>query len=234
MSADLGAFDAALASALERWALSLSADQSEMLRAHFSALLDANRHINLTRITEPVEAAVKHYADSLAVLPWMGQRRLDVDSVLDIGTGAGFPALPLAALRPHWDITAIEATAKKARFLRDAINTISAGLPEVLTKLEVVHTHSAHWPSDRGFDLVVSRASARLAVFLEQAARRTAPNGWIVAYKTEKLEAAEAEPADQQAAKLRLAREPVYPYTLTLAGETLHRALYVYRKEAVS
>ena len=54
--------------------------------------------MNLTRITDPTEAAVKHYADSLALLLWVRDRRIEVDTVLDVGSGAGFPAVPLAVI----------------------------------------------------------------------------------------------------------------------------------------
>ena len=94
MESGQDAFDRTLTHALNRWGMDLSAEQLHWLRNHFAAIINANRTMNLTRITEPVEAAVKHYADSLALLLWIDERRIEVESVLDIGTGAGFPAVP--------------------------------------------------------------------------------------------------------------------------------------------
>jgi 16S rRNA (guanine527-N7)-methyltransferase len=218
------AFDSALENTLVRWGINVSADRLDRLRTHFDTVIDANRTMNLTRITEPVEAAVKHYADSLALLPWVEERGLEVESVLDIGTGAGFPAMPLAVMRPDWNVTAIDSTAKKVRFLTGAAEVFG------IENLRVEHAHSAHWKPGRTFDLIVSRALARLPSYLEQAAPLASPGGWIVAYKTPELDSAEAAPATAVLKKLHLSAEPPHLYDLDLESDTLHRALYIYRK----
>ena len=132
------AFTSTLIQALDRWDLSVTPTQLEQLCAHFAAVIEANRVMNLTRITEPVEAAIKHYADSLALLLWVREDRIDVESILDIGTGAGFPAVPLAVLKPLWDITAIDGTRKKIRFLQEAAADLR------LSNVKAAHAHSRH------------------------------------------------------------------------------------------
>ena len=222
----LDVFDRALREALGRWSVGASEAQHHRFRAHFDAVVEANRTMNLTRITEPIEAAIKHYVDSLSLLLWVDEHRIDVETVLDIGTGAGLPAVPLAIMRPQWAITAIDSTAKKVRFLAKTAETIG------LTNLRMEHAHSAHWRPGRSFDVVVSRATARLPMYLEQAAKLAAtPGGWIIAYKTADIEPDEAEAAVGLLRRLRVSAEPRYPYNLELGGKRLRRALYVYRKE---
>ena len=247
-------FDTALTTALARWGMTIDAGCLDRLRAHFRAVLETNRTMNLTRITEPIEAAVKHYADSLAALTWVENRNIAVRTVLDVGTGAGFPAVPLALMRPDWSVTAIDATAKKIDFLRRTAAAIG------LTNLACEHAHSLHWERSTagkvgqvevrdlpqgarrsrqvspgstcptGFDLVIFRALGTLAKSLEQTAGYVARDGWLVAQKTDSVDSAEQRAADLAAPKLRLRLIERYAYDLELESETIRRALYVYRK----
>ena len=233
------AFDTALTEALDRWNLPITPQQLNQLRAHFEAVVQTNRVMNLTRITDPVEAAVKHYADSLALLIWVGKRQIAVKTVLDVGTGAGFPALPLAVMRPDWSVTAIDATGKKVDFLGRTAAAIG------IDNLRCEHAHSQHWkpssyilhPSSSsrqrpspGFSLVVFRALTVLAISLEQTARHVAPGGWLVAYKTASVDKDEQDAAANVTRKLGLRPRKRYEYDLELKSERLARALYVYRR----
>ena len=226
------AFDEALTTALARWGLSIDRSQLGRLHAHFEAVVRSNRTMNLTRITGPIEAAVKHYADSLALLVWVDQRGITVQSVLDIGTGGGFPAVPLAVMRPEWSVTAIDATRKKIDFVERTAAAIG------LKNLHCRHAHSQHWKpsaishqlSTIGFQLVVFRALTGLPQALEQTAKHVAQGGWLVAYKTASVDSAEQEAAAKLAPKLRLHLSEQFAYDLDLEGETINRVLYVYRK----
>ncbi len=233
------AFATALTKALDRWNLPIMPQQLNQLRAHFEAVVRTNRVMNLTRITDPAEAAVKHYADSLAPLIWVEQRQITVKTVLDVGTGAGFPALPLAVMRPDWSVTAIDATGKKIDFLRRTAAAIG------IDNLRCEHAHSQHWRfssfilhpsslsrqrSDPGFSLVVFRALTALAKSLEQTARHVTPGGWLVAYKTASVDQDEQDAADLTAARLHLRLDERYCYDLEFENEKLNRILYVYGK----
>src|SRR5579863_5650007 len=92
---------------------------------HLALIVEANQHLNLTRITSPREAAIKHVLDSL--MPW----RLfhDAKHVLDAGTGAGFPGIPLALMLPKTRFTLAESTLKKARFVESVLDELK--LPNV-------------------------------------------------------------------------------------------------------
>lgn len=226
------AFDDALTKALTGLNVPLDPVQFAACRAHFERVLEANRTMNLTRITEPTEAAVKHFADSLAVVRWAGERNVDMKTVLDVGTGAGFPAVPLAIARRDWAVTAIDATAKKIRFLRSAVVDLG------LNNLDCIHAHSNHpgsrlyrWKPGRGFDLVVTRALATLPRALAQTAAFVAAGGWFIAYKTAAIERSEEEAAKKASAKYGLELRERYAYELECGRDTLKRVLHVFRKQ---
>ncbi len=224
VTASVEAFDVALRGALDRWRVPIRPRQLERLRRHFAIILDTNRRFNLTRITNPIEAAVKHYADSLALLLWTRGCSVDAGTVLDIGTGAGFPAVPLAVMRPDWSITAVDATGKKVDF----VARVSATLH--LNNLTVEHAHSAHWSPGRTFDMVIFRAVARLGQMLRDTCRHASPGGWLIAYKGETLASGEQEAASRAASALRLQFVDRHCYDLELGGQTLRRTLHIYRR----
>ena len=194
------------------------------LRAHFEAVVETNRVMNLTRITDPVEAAVKHYADSLALLLWTRDRSVTVRTVLDVGTGAGFPAVPLAVMQREWAVTAIDATRKKVEFLTRTVAAIG------LTNVHVEHAHAAYWRPKRPFDVVVVRALAPLGKCLELCAAFVKPGGWLVAYKTASLDRAELAAAEKVLKKTRTRVEEPFPYELQMGDRTLHRALHLFQR----
>ena len=136
----------------------LSDEQAQAMRTYWAAVLETNRHTNLTRITDDKEATLKHFIDSLSVLPTgvfgPGAR------VADVGTGAGFPGVPLKIARPDLKLVLIDSTLKRVRFLRSVIRLL--GWDDV----EAVHARAealAANPKWAGtFDLVVARAVAKL------------------------------------------------------------------------
>ncbi len=224
-------FNKALLDTLGRWGLPIRTEQVAQLRSHFDAIVAMNRRFNLTRITDPVEAAVKHYADSLALLLWVRERRtVNIESVLDVGTGPGFPAVPLAVMRPDWSLTAIDATAKKVRFLADVVDAASSSRTPGLANLDVVHAHSAHWQPGQSFGLVMCRAVAPLPKCLKEAAGFVRHAGWFVAYKTDEPDSDEVAEATDLAPRLGLRCEPRHEYDLELHEETVRRALFVYQR----
>lgn len=220
------AFDDALTRALAGLNVSLETAQLIECRMHFERVVEANRTINLTRITEPADAAVKHFADSLALLRWASERKVNIRTVLDVGTGAGFPAVPLAVARPDWKVTAIDGTAKKIAFLRSSVE--AAGL----TNLDCEHAHSTHWTPRRRFDLVTARALASLPRVLAQTAGFVEPGGWFVAYKTASVDSSEENSAEQVSIDHGLKLCERYAYDLDCGGDALMRSLYIYQRIA--
>ncbi len=218
-------FGAALETALGLLGVEAVAAQIQKMQAHYRLLLEANERVNLTRITDPAQAAVRLYADSASVVAWATQRNKKISSVLDVGTGAGFPALPLAVLAPSWRITALDGTGKKISFLDAASKELG------LDNLSLVHAHSSHWEQKDQFDLVTFKAVGNLASCLQAGAGFLAPGGTIAAFKTADLDNDELQAANTQARALRLAVTPKFEYALPNLGEAAGRfALYLFHR----
>jgi 16S rRNA (guanine527-N7)-methyltransferase len=125
----------------------LNESQIEQLYRHYEALIRWNKRMNLTTVQPGPEIVIRHYCESLffaAHLPSASERL----SVLDLGSGAGFPGIPMAVLRPTWTITLIESNQRKAVFLRES----SRHLPNISVRAERIEN-----ASEQG-DWVVARA----------------------------------------------------------------------------
>jgi len=219
-------FEGALTQALT--ALDVTADsiQRERMFAHYELVVEANRRFNLTRITAPAEAAVKHYADSLTVLT-MPDTRTKQFRVVDVGSGAGFPAVPLAIVCPRWQVLAIDGTGKKAAFVAECATRLR------LPNLHAQHIRGADLARERGdvFDLVLLRAVSKLADGLREVHGLIAPGGRAVFYKTQHLEPAEAHAAAAAASNLKLTADSPLDCTLPCPdGTNLARRLIAYRR----
>jgi 16S rRNA (guanine527-N7)-methyltransferase len=142
------------------------------LAALLAELADWNARVNLTAIRDPVEAVDKHLLDSLAVLPLL--RGL---AVADVGSGAGFPGLPLAIADPDRRFCLIESTGKKTRFLGHVVAKLD--LPNV----EVVAARAESYRPPRPFDSVVARALGSLAEFVRVAGHLAGRDGRLLAMK---------------------------------------------------
>lgn len=204
--------------------LTLSANHLDRLERHYERLIQANRRFNLTRITDPIEAAVQHYADSLSAIVWARRHAPAIRTVLDVGTGGGFPAIPLAIVRPDWSVTAIDGTAKKSRFVAECAAYLG------LENLTAVHGHTDHWQAPpEPFDLITFRAVGKLAVCIGHAQPLMARGGWLVCYKTDRIDKLERQRAAEQAKQRHLIAGDPWPYRLDGGDLHLHRQLVSYR-----
>jgi 16S rRNA (guanine527-N7)-methyltransferase len=131
-----------------------------------------NQAYNLTAVREPGKMLTHHLLDSLSVLPHVIGSR-----ILDVGSGAGLPGIPLALARPEWQVTLLDANHKKATFLRQAAIELK------LDNVEVVCERVETWAPLQPFDTVVSRAFSDLAEFLALAGRLCARTGIVIAMK---------------------------------------------------
>jgi len=144
---------------LEALGLTLDEKQIRQLSQHLVVLEKWNRVHNLTAIRDINEMVGKHVLDSLAVLPWLKADAIPSMTVADVGTGAGFPGIPLAIACPDWQVTLMDSNHKKAGFLKHIIHigdlrnvTVIAGRVEQQTQ---------------NYDAVISRAFASLAEMVE-------------------------------------------------------------------
>jgi len=220
------AFRTALESAASAIGVHVDPHAVAKMWEHFLCMVRVNREINLTRITTPIEAAVKHYADSLALLACPGVTRDQPASLLDVGTGAGFPAVPLAVLCPAWRIVAIDGTGKKVRFLRKAVADLQ--LPNV----QVHHARAADWRRSHRerFDRVLLRAVSKIAPGLEEVFPLVRPGGEVVFYKTVGIDHEEIEKGERAARKRGFDCLPPVEIQLPLGQEYLHRRLMRYQR----
>ncbi len=154
---------------LARLGLALDAAQRERLLAYLALLLRWNRAYNLTAVREPVQMVPRHLLDSLAILPW-----LRGDAVLDLGSGAGLPGIPLAVARPRTAFTLLDASLKKTRFLRQACRELG------LARVAVVRARAEDYAPARPFPTVVARAVAGAGALAGLAGPLLAPGGRLL------------------------------------------------------
>lgn len=140
--------------------------------AYLELLQKWNRVHNLTAVREPDDMVTLHLLDSLAVLPHLHGTR-----ILDVGSGAGLPGIPLALARPDLQLTLLDASHKKSAFQRQA--KAELGIPN----LEVVCSRAEEYRPEQKFDTVLSRAFADLAEFVRLAGHLCAEGGILLALK---------------------------------------------------
>ena len=162
----------ALISGAARLGLSLSETQAAQLVHLLDELDEWNQRMNLTAIRERSQQITKHLLDSLSVHAHLGGT-----SVADIGTGAGFPGLPLAIALPQLQFTLLDSTAKKLKFVDHAAQTLG------LHNVQTVHTRAETYRPKERFDAVVSRAVGPLETFVKGSGHLTVGGGRLLAMK---------------------------------------------------
>lgn len=161
-----------LAAGLNQMGLEIGLPQQQRLLAYLALLMKWNQAYNLTAIRDPREMVARQLLDSLSILPLVRGRR-----VLDVGTGAGLPGIPLAICMPQADFTLIDSNGKKTRFVQQAI--LELGLENV----EVHQVRIERFTAATGFDTITTRAFAPLPRMVELTRRLLAHDGMMLAMK---------------------------------------------------
>jgi 16S rRNA (guanine527-N7)-methyltransferase len=162
----------ALQDGLHALGLALAPAAQEKLIAYLELLAKWNRAYNLTAVRDPGQMVVRHLLDSLAILPLVRGPR-----VLDIGSGAGLPGIPLALARPDLRFVLLDSNAKKTRFLIQAVAELG------LKNAEVVNSRVEGYRPAAPFDTLIARAFAGIADMLSVSAPLCAPGGRWLAMK---------------------------------------------------
>ena len=162
--------------------IQLSGSETDQFALHGIELINWTRKINLTTITDPYEIGVKHFLDSIAPAPMIPKGV----SILDIGSGGGFPGIPLKILIPSLTVTLIDASRKKVNFLKHVIRILH------LENIDALHVRAEDLANslpendglfNRPFDIIISRALSALDKFITLALPLLAKDGVIIALK---------------------------------------------------
>ena len=213
---------------LADFGIELNEKQYEQFIGYYELLAEWNKVMNLTAITEYDEVIVKHFVDSLSLVKAVDINSEGKDkaiSVIDVGTGAGFPGIPLKIAFPDLKITLLDSLNKRIGFLNTVISELG------LEGIEALHGRAEDYAKKgklrESFDLCVSRAVANLSTLSEYCLPYVKVGGRFVAYKAEKT-AEEIEAAEK--AVLELGGEIEKCEEFVLPGSDLYRTLVVVEK----
>ena len=136
-------------------------EQLQQFYQYMQLLLEWNEKMNLTAIVEPKEIILKHFIDSVTILKYIDKNK----TLIDIGTGAGFPGIPVKIMRPDIEVTVLDSLNKRIHFLEEVINQLG------LKKIETVHARIEEYGKNRkyreSYDIATSRAVANLTTLSE-------------------------------------------------------------------
>lgn len=165
--------------------IDLNETQCSQFMRYYELLIEWNEYMNLTAITDYDEVLVKHFADSLELVKVFNleERR---NKIIDLGTGAGFPGIPLKIAFPNLKVTLLDSLNKRVKFLIEVIDDLK------LTNIEAIHGRAEEYGKKKGYreeyDLCVSRAVANLATLSEYCIPYVKKGGYFISYKSGKIE----------------------------------------------
>ena len=170
---DEATWNARLDAGVHELGLDLDQSQLDTLWRYAHMLRERNAHVNLTSIVSPEGILTLHMLDSLSVAPHLGDAR----RIIDVGTGGGFPGIPLAVAFPDRHFTLIDGTQKKIRFVAESIAALD------IRNVTAIAARAESYGGERNFDVVVARAVGSLADLVRDASGLLAPRGRLLAMK---------------------------------------------------
>ena len=205
--------------------LHLEEDQLNQFYKYYELLTEWNKVMNLTAITELEEVVTKHFVDSLSLIRAVGDLWEQPYRIIDVGTGAGFPGIPLKIVFPELDITLMDSLNKRIKFLNEVIGQLN------LDKIEAIHDRAEDMGRNpiyrEQYDLCVSRAVANLSTLSEYCMPFVKVGGAFIPYKSGKIE--EELVAGKHAVFL-LGGKVERVETFLLPGTEAERSLVIIRK----
>lgn len=202
--------------------IQLSDIQLEQFRIYYDLLIETNKVINLTSITEERDVVYKHFIDSIALKSYIN---ISGGKVIDVGTGAGFPGIPLAIVYANTDFTLMDSLNKRVQFLNKVIKECR------LDNIETVHSraedlgHNVNYREK--YDYCVSRAVANMSVLLEYCIPFLKKGGQFISYKSGK---ADNEIMQSSNAQKKLSCEFSTSYSFEIPETDIFRQLVIFNK----
>ncbi len=222
-------FEKLMNEGLEGLSLTLSDKQKEQFYQYYELLIEWNKVMNLTAITEMDEVVTKHFVDSLLLIKVIPDLDIKEYKCIDVGTGAGFPGIPLKIAFPNLEITLLDSLNKRVGFLNEVIRTLG------LEKIQAVHGRAEDYGRDgkyrEQYDLCVSRAVANMSTLSEYCIPFVAKGGHFVPYKSGKVE---EEVKQAVSAVKKLGGEMGEVITHILPGTDVERTFIPVKKVAIT
>lgn len=223
MNINFEQWDKIIRKGIAPFGVNIDEQQIRFYYRHAEALLQWNRKINLTAITDPQEIAIKHFVDSIGPLPLLKP----MQHVLDVGSGGGFPGLPLKVLCPSMELTLLDAVRKKTSFIQHVIRTLK------LNGAQAIHgrVEDLSQPAkDMFFDTIVCRAFSDLANIFGNAWPLLIPEGKMVVWKGRVPEKEIIEFRKLYRKELLLLEMKIHTYRLPIFDA--ERTLIIIKKQA--
>lgn len=214
---------------LNEFGIELTAEMEEQFLLYYNMLIEWNSFMNLTAITDFDEVLKKHFTDSVSLIraiPDLGEKNY---RMIDIGTGAGFPGIPLKIVFPNISVVLLDSLNKRVNFLKEVISKLQ------LTDITAMHGRAEDFAQNKeyreSFDLCVSRAVANLATLSEYCLPFVKKNGRFISYKSEKV----SEEFDVSGKAISvLGGEYENQVTFELPDSDIYRNLFVIKKKSAT
>lgn len=214
---------------LNEFGIELTAEMEEQFLLYYNMLIEWNSFMNLTAITDFDEVLKKHFTDSVSLIraiPDLGEKKF---KVIDVGTGAGFPGIPLKIVFPNISVVLLDSLNKRVNFLKEVISKLQ------FTDITAVHGRAEDFAQNKeyreSFDLCVSRAVANLATLSEYCLPFVKKNGRFISYKSEKV--SEEFEISGKAISV-LGGEFENQVTFELPDSDIYRNLFVIKKKSAT
>ncbi len=168
----------------EHYGKQLTDQQINQFIIYMELLKEWNQKINLTAIEDDKEIIIKHFIDSMSILPYVKDEK---QKVIDVGTGAGFPGIPLKIANPKLEVTLLDSLDKRIKFLNEVINAANISGQQDISEIKAVHGRAEDFGVNtlyrEKYDIAVARAVANLPVLLEYCLPFVKINGYFIAMK---------------------------------------------------
>ena len=214
---------------LNEFGIELTAEMEEQFLLYYNMLIEWNSFMNLTAITDFDEVLKKHFTDSVSLIraiPDLAEKRF---KVIDVGTGAGFPGIPLKIVFPNISVVLLDSLNKRVNFLNEVISKLQ------LTDITAMHGRAEDFAKNKeyreSFDLCVSRAVANLATLSEYCLPFVKKNGRFISYKSEKV--SEEFEVSGKAISV-LGGEYENQVTFELPDSDIYRNLFIIKKKSAT